>query len=358
MKILTRIKILALSLAASVMLAGCHSIDEPDNTVMGNFDALWTLVDEHYCFFEQKGIDWAAVYDKYAPSARNCRTATQLFDVCARMLDELCDGHVNLSAPFNTSYYRRWWSDYPQNYDERLVEQYYLGMDWNTAGALRYKTLKENVGYVRYASFANTLGEGNLDAVLSSLVLCKGLIIDVRDNSGGDMSNVERFVRRFITARTLAGYISHKTGKGHGDMSKPYAYYYEPLAGRPVWTKPVVVLCNRSTFSAANNFVSVMKSLSQVIIVGDRSGGGSGMPLSAELPCGWSVRMSACSVLDPDGASTENGVEPTAGYAVDLDTEAAAGGTDTMIEAAIRAINSSPASQTASPQNFTSHPKQ
>ena len=29
----------------------CHEPEEFDNDVYGNFDALWTSVDQHYCFF-------------------------------------------------------------------------------------------------------------------------------------------------------------------------------------------------------------------------------------------------------------------------------------------------------------------
>lgn len=326
-------------LAAVFFLPSCHSLEDYDNSAIGNFDALWETVDAHYCFFREKNIDWDSVRTVYRPQAANCNTAQQLFDVCARMLDCLEDGHVNLSSSFNTSYYRKWWSDYPQNYDARLVEEHYLHFDWKTAGSLQYAILPEKIGYIRYASFSSPIGEGNLDAVLSYFALCNGIIIDIRDNGGGDMTNVEKLVRRFIDKRILAGYISHKTGPGHGDFSSPYPYYYDPLPGRQLWLKPVAVLTNRSTFSAANNFTSVMKSLPQVYIVGATTGGGAGMPISSELPIGWSVRMSACSVLDPEGHSTENGVDPSEGQSVDLDPEAAAQGRDSMIDHAVRLLN-------------------
>ncbi len=328
-----------LIILATIGLSACHSLEEYDNTAMGNFNALWDVVDRHYCFFEQKGVDWDSVYLSYEPQARNCKTGEQLFDVCARMLDELRDGHVNLASSFNTSYYRRWWSDYPQNYDARLVEEHYLNFNWHSAGALQYAILPQKIGYLRYASFSSPIGEGNLNAVLDHFALCNGLIIDIRDNSGGSMTNVERLVRRFITERTLAGYISHKSGPGHNDFSENYAYYYEPLDGGLIWLKPVVILTNRSTFSAANNFVSVMKTLPQVTIVGATTGGGSGMPISSELPIGWSVRMSSCSVLDPNGLSTENGVEPSYGHAIDLDPTAATLGHDTILDHAIKILN-------------------
>lgn len=340
----TKIHTACCALICAILTLGfmaCHSIEEEDNTIMGNFDALWNILDRHYCFFDRKGVDWDEVYRRYRPQAKACRTAQQLFDVCARMLDELRDGHVNLSASFNTSYYRKWWSDYPQNYDERLVLEHYLNFDYRQAGALTYAMLPQRIGYVSYRSFSSTIGEGNLDAVLSYFEIAQGLIIDVRDNGGGNMTNVETLVRRFITGRTLAGYTVHKTGPRHGDFAEPYAYYYDAAdAGRVRWLKPVVVLCNRSTFSAANNFVSVMRLLPTVTIVGATTGGGSGMPMSSELPCGWSIRFSACSFLDAQGNSTEAGVNPSQGCAVDLDPAQAAMGHDSMLDKAIAVIQS------------------
>ena len=247
--------------------------------------------------------------------------------------------HTNLSAPFATSYYRKWWSDYPQNYSARLVQQYYFNFNYRTTGGIDYGILPQNVGYMHYGSFSAAIGEGNLDAILAYCAAADGLIIDVRDNGGGSMTNVETLVARFIQQRTLAGSICHKTGPGHNDFSEPYAYYYDPAPSyRVMWGKPVVVLCNRSTFSAANNFVSVMKSLPNVRIVGATTGGGSGMPFSSELTNGWGVRFSASPVRDPEGRLTEFGVEPSEGCAVDLDPVEALAGRDTMLDFAVATV--------------------
>ena len=322
-----------------IVSTSCHDVEEFENDPRGNFEALWTILDEHYCFFREKGIDWDEVHDRYARQISPEMTQRELFDVCSAMLDELKDGHVNLTSSFDVSYYSKWWSDYPQNYDKRLVEEHYFNFDMRQASGLKYGVLKENVGYIRYSSFSLPIGEGNLDAVLSYLSTCQGLIIDVRDNSGGDITNVDPIVARFITERHLMGYMVHKKSPVRNDFSEPYAYYLDPAEeGRVMWGKPVAVLVNRSTFSAANNFVSVMKSLPNVIIVGDVTGGGSGMPYTSELPVGWGIRFSACSVLDRNGEITEFGVSPTEGFKVDLDPEDALAGKDTMLEAAIEYI--------------------
>ena len=125
-----------LSLMFGIAFAGCHEVEEWDNNPKGNFEALWTILDEHYCFFKEKSVDWNAVHDKYASKVSDEMTSKELFFVCADMLDELKDGHTNLSSSFNTSYYRKWWSDYPDNYNERLVEQYYLNINILSAAGL------------------------------------------------------------------------------------------------------------------------------------------------------------------------------------------------------------------------------
>lgn len=316
---------------AAAGLAACHPIEEFPADNRGNFDALWTAVDEHYCFFAEKDVDWDAVYAKYSPMVTGDLTRTQLFAVCGDMLAELRDGHVNLSSGFETSYYRQWWSDYPQNFDRRMIEEQYLKFNYKQIGSVIYAILPENIGYVYIPSFSSGLSNSNIDWVLSDLLACNALILDVRDNGGGSMSYAENWVRHFILEPTTVGYMVHKTGPGHEDFDSPYPIEFQPLgAGNIIWGKPVALLTNRSTFSAANYLVMCMKELPTVTQIGARTGGGGGMPLSLELPGGWSLRMSAVRVLDPRGELTEAGIEPD--HAVDMDP---AKGRDAILDYAI-----------------------
>lgn len=324
---------------AFLALTACHDVPEYSDTPSGNFEALWTALDEHYCFFSYKQVDWQAIHDRYAAKVTDDMTQEELFIVCSDMLKELRDGHTNLISSFDTSRY--WiWEQYPQNYDERLVEEHYLHFDYRRTSGIDYRILDNNYAYMHYASFSTTIGEGNLDNVLSSLALADGLIIDVRDNGGGIITNAETLVARFIDERVLAGYICHKTGPAHDAFSEPYAYYIDPAKGRVHWNKPVVVVTNRATYSAANNFVSIMKSLPNVIVVGDTTGGGCGMPFTSELPNGWSVRFSAAPIYDSDKLLTEYGVEPTDGYKVDMSDSDRSAGVDTILECAFDALKS------------------
>ena len=329
--------------ATMLALAACHDEPQWDNPAAGNLDALWTIIDEHYCFLDQKGVDWDAAKGKYMAKIKETAgekgkiSQIELFDILAEMLRELDDGHVNLISNFDAS--RDWvWEEYPENYNERLVNENYLHFDYRRTSGMKYQVIDEGkVGYLRYGSFSSGIGEGNLDAVISYFKDTEGLIIDVRSNGGGYLTNVETLVARFITERLHAGAISHKTGKGHADFSKPYDYYFEPASGRVMYTdKPIIVLANRGSFSATNNFVSIMKSLPQVTVVGDTTGGGCGLPFTAELPIGWSVRFSSAPIYDSDGNLTEWGVDPD--IKIDMNNDDIAAGRDPILEKAIELI--------------------
>lgn len=332
-----RLLLLIISVA---MLSSCHPIEEFDRDNQGDFEALWTALDNHYCFFAEKDVDWDEVYLRYRPKVNNKMSRREFFRVCADMVNELHDGHTNLSSGFETSYYRKWWSDYPQNYIERLIEKNYFNFNYKQLGVVTYGILPEgNVGYIHIPSFSSALGDGNIDWILTELATCNGLVIDIRNNGGGNMSYAETWARHFITKRRVAGYMIHKTGPGHNDFSEPFEFSYDPVeAGHVVWKKPVVLLTNRSTFSAANFFTAVMRSLPQVIHAGATTGGGSGMPASYELPGGWAIRMSAVSVLDSKGNITEPGIAPPRRYEVDMDMDEAFKGRDSMLDFAVSLI--------------------
>lgn len=323
----------------SWLLLSCVDTDEQSDTPTGNFEALWQIIDEHYCFFDYKqheyGLDWNAVYNKYKVRVSDHMTSDQLFEVLTDMLAELRDGHVNLSSSMDYGRYWAWHEAYPQNFSDTL-ERRYLGTDYKIAAGMKYRVFDDNIGYIRYESFLQSIGEGNLDDCLTYLALCRGLIIDIRNNGGGDLTTAEKLAGRFVQEKTLVSYMQHKTGKGHNDFSSLEARYLEPSSNIR-WHKPVCVLTNRSVFSAANDFAVMMHTLPNVKLVGDHTGGGSGMPMSNSLPNGWSVRYSACPMYDSKKQQTEFGIEPDVKVA--LTDEATAQGIDLIIEAARKVLS-------------------
>lgn len=289
----------------------CFHEDTYEDTKKGNFEALWKIMDERYCFFEYKNIDWDEVHDRYAARISENMNKYALFEVLDEMLQEVKDGHVNLYATHNVGRYTKWYDDYADNFDEKVQkDDKYLGTDYKQASGIKYKRLMDNIGYIYYGSFQSGLGGGNLDEALWNLAICDGIIIDVRDNGGGFLTNSEKLAERFFKEKTLVAHMLHKTGKGHNDFSKPYKIYVEPPGDRIPYLKKVVVLTNRRCFSATNDFVNAMSYAPYVTLMGDKTGGGSGLPFSSEIPNGWSVRFSASPMLNAEMEQIEFGIEP------------------------------------------------
>ena len=330
-----------LTMLVSVLVAtSCITEEVAPNTVRGNFDALWQTLDERYCFFDLKateyGLDWNEVYTRYQPKLAEQKTLWDYFNLLEDVVCELRDGHVNIISSLGTARYGEWFDNYPANYADTL-ERKYLGRttDYVTTGGLKYRVLADSIAYVRCPSFDVSFGDGNLHVMMLTLAPCKGMILDIRSNGGGRLTSAEKLASVFIDEKTVGGYMAHKTGKGHNDFSQPEAIEIEPFGGRR-WTKPLVVLTNRRTYSAANAFVMYVKGLPGVTIVGDKTGGGSGMPLTSELPCGWTLRFSACPMYDRQMALTEEGIAPD--VKVDITSDDYRRDIDTIIETARRII--------------------
>lgn len=331
----------AFILTICICLASCVPDTYSDTTPTGCFEALWTLMDEHYCFFDYKaqeyGLDWDEVHDRYRPMISDDMDDEALFEVLCNMLSELRDGHVNLSTSIDFGRYWSWREDYPVNYYEHIRDGY-LRTDYRIGGGMRYQILDDNIGYVYYGDFSASASDTYWNRILSYFKLCNGIIIDVRSNGGGVLTNVDAIMSHFTEEKVLCGYVCHKTGPGHDDFSGWKERWVEPASSELRWQKPVAVLTNRGCFSATNTFVSSMKVLPQVVVFGDRTGGGGGIPFSTELPNGWSVRYSSAPMTDVDGRHIEFGVDPD--VKVDITEEDMIRGVDTIIESARSWINS------------------
>lgn len=325
---------------AMLCFTACVKEDEYSNTATGNFDALWNIIDSRYCFFDyaesEFGLDWDAVYDKYRPRDEEQMTQAALFDLLGEMLRELRDGHVNLTSEYGTSYYWDWQLLHPVNFSDS-IQRNYLGTRFKLNNGIKYTILPEDsVAYAYVPTFQNNFGDSNISTMLLSVSKARGLIIDIRNNGGGMLTAAEQLASHFTNEKIHSGYIQHKTGTGHYDFSQPKPIYLERGDG-VIWMKPVVILTNRSVYSSANHFIMLMRPLPHVITLGDKTGGGSGMPLNSTLPNGWRVRFSACPILDRNGMHTEFGIEPDT--LVHMTSDDWNSGRDTMIESARMLIN-------------------
>ncbi len=304
-------KKIALLILGLGFLTACEKalIDKnPQNDPQSNFDVLWETVRDKYSFFELKNINWDSVRTHYDPMVNANTTDEELFAILDSMLFDLRDGHVNLISPFNISRNWQWYLGFPVNFNYDVVERNYLGAGHRIAGGIKY-TIIDSVGYMYYGSFSNGFSEKNLKAVLDYFKDTKGVIVDVRDNGGGSLNNAFVLAQTFVTETKNSLITFEKTGPGPTDFGQGLSYNFgpSPLGN---YEGEVIVLTNRSCYSATNTFVAILSNYNNVRIVGDQTGGGGGIPIDQELPNGWRYRFSATASFTPDGYNIELGIPP------------------------------------------------
>lgn len=305
--------ILVLSLSAN----SCEELilsDEPGTDPVENFDYLWRVAQEKYAFFEYKNINWDEIYREYRPRVNSETGVIELFDIMFEMLNELRDGHVNLYSPFNRARFDIRGLG-PENIDFRLIQDNYLSENYYITGPFHHDFLAGNrVAYIRYASFGSTVSNFDLDFLFLRYEETDGMIIDLRQNGGGSLSNVFRILNRFVEEKTLVYESFIKNGPGPNDFSAAQPAYLEPAENdegevrRQYLNKPVIVLVDRGSYSATSFFALATLPLDNFTLIGDRTGGGLGIPNGGQLPNGWTYRFSISRTLTPDGQNYEGGV--------------------------------------------------
>lgn len=333
-----------------LLCASCEELfidGKAEGDAVKNFDEMWKTVDENYSFFTSKNIDWDSAYQANRPKVSDGMPSDSLFRIMSDMLYTLRDGHVNLYAGFDISRNWEWYLDYPQNFDFSIIERNYLGDSYQISGPF-YNTLIDSIGYIYYESFERDFSESVWDYLIRQYssrvenerdtVLVKGLIIDVRNNGGGSLTNARTMVSRFVEEKTLVHYWQYKDGPGHDDFTDRIPKYIEP-GGDFQYRGPVIILTNRSCFSATNFFVQMMKEVmprNRLRVVGDDTGGGGGLPINRELPNGWIYRFSSTVTTTAAGQNIEFGIEPD--VKVDMTPEDMDEGRDTILEAALQIL--------------------
>ena len=322
-KIISILSSRAWSLLLLLPVSACNGLfmdEQKTNDARNNFDLLWKIIDERYCFFEEKEVEWKFMHDVYwrelvKSGGDEDPFSPQLFHTMATMLEELRDGHICLDDGYISKTFTGWYTPYPENYEGSRISAYRNNHTLYLNNETFCSTLPESIGYLRCPSLSDKFNRDDLDKAMIRFERLKGVIIDVRNNGGGLVSEAYTLASRFAREKTHVGYVRYKTGKGHNDFSDYFARYVEPAGAHPFHGK-VVVITNRKVYSAANLFVSIMNCLPQVITMGDCTGGGGGVPISAELYNGWTVKLSTNPVFDTRKQSVESGIQPDVSVAL------------------------------------------
>jgi len=300
------------------------------NENVEDFNVAWQIIDDVYPFFKFKNINWDSLYPVYQAKAE-AALGDEIFTVLLEMIFELKDAHMGMKTKGNVIpvYYQspRATRD-RDSYSPYVVRKYFnKELKITSNKTINYGFITDDIGYIRIASFDKDTYE--IYDAISYFLNTKGLIIDVRDNSGGSSDYADDVISRFIDKNKVSPLSFRKN-------MQPSSYSIRPQ--NPFYGKPVVVLMNGGTFSSAEGFCKIMENISTVTMIGDTTAGGSANPQWYSLPSGTQIRVSTTCYLKYDGKPVEwNGIFPDIRV---VQTKADIGaGNDKQLEYAINYLN-------------------
>ena len=153
--------------------------------------------------------------------------------------------------------------------------------------------LDDDYGYIQISKFGRTTHVELLNAIAQlSHEKCKGLIIDLRDNTGGYMEAATRMVNEFLPEGKLIVYT-------HG---RKYPRMEEYANGTGSCQKlPLVVLVNESSASASEIFAGAIQDNDRGTIVGRRSFGRGRVQQPIDFSDGSAIRLTIARYYTPSG---------------------------------------------------------
>ncbi|MCC5943467.1 MAG: S41 family peptidase [Bernardetiaceae bacterium] len=309
-KIINTIALFLIVLVASSCEQALFEENQKSSEPLVNFNYLWDEVDRKYSYFDLKQIDWDEVRVRYEAQISEDMSEEELFNVLANMLNELRDDHTNLVSPFNISVYNVALRG-DENFRRRTIEEFYLP-NFRITGAFVHDFLfeEQEIAYIRYGSFMSPVSSDVMDHLLTRYADTKGIILDLRSNGGGTVTNIPAILERFVSERTLVGSFITRNGRGRQDFGEPQDFHIGSHDGIR-YEKPVMVLIDRGSYSATTMFAVATKAFPHIKLIGDTTGGGGGLPNGGQLPNGWLYRFSISQLLDLNGdSSAEDGVAP------------------------------------------------
>jgi C-terminal processing protease CtpA/Prc len=305
----------------SSAISNAEELSEPER----NFEHLWNEFDKRYALFLPKRVDWRLLYKVYRPRVTSQTTDDALFDIMSSMLAHLNDFHVSLDSHNPARSFRSGKSygilierfgtveNFLTFLRQRPLDKRYIKGELHErhGNIFAYAWLADDVGYFHFNQFRDIDQSSQvIDEIVDYFENAKGLIIDVRRNVGGDDRVGRAIADRFADKKRLYMMIQAKNGPHHDDFAEPVRWYVEP-DGPIQFTKPVILLMDVTSLSAAENFALAIRVLPHATTVGDFTSGCFADAEVDTLPNGWSFSISVNLFVDRNGFCWEGiGIPP------------------------------------------------
>jgi hypothetical protein len=395
------------------MIVGLYSCkrDIPQRELLSNYEmntydelfkSFWTGMNTNYVFWDQETVDWDNMYRVYKPKfdSLDLRTYSDTtvnlsFQYMADMTKDLKDGQYALQMwsggdfRFEDSLYKGYISfvpkylrtqriraalpdtlfDYIVQYNYLKDFDYGIYQNYNTGGIFQIITGRLSKGRknVLYTSLNTFMAKEAYNASYASRpprpVIknffdnihksnCDAVIIDLRNNHGGNLEDVDFIAGQFTSTPGLFGYARYKNGVGRLDYTPPIPLNITPQAGATDFNKPIVILADHYSAALCETMILAFKGLpgAQVTVIGEHTYGSSGMVGGNEISTNGgsfqmsnmaTANMSNTALMDKNHHFNFDGINPD----IEVKYDAASiqqmlrSGVDIQMEKAIQFLN-------------------
>lgn len=218
--------------------------------------------------------------------------------------------------------------------------------------SIQFDSLPGNIGLLRIPSFQsnNFNVQAFGDLFEQKIVPTDGLIIDIRDNTGGN-SQVGQIIMMLLATDTIpqASWETPKYEAAYASWGKKWQresvvsdsivpFCISHPNDMPKYDKPIILLVNGGTFSAAEDFTVLFKNAKRGKVVGTPTGGSTGNPIVIDLGYGYYGRICTRHEKLADGTEFIGvGIQPDVFIE---ETESVIFGKDNVIEEACKLLKS------------------
>lgn len=294
------------------------------NTYVDQFENIWSGLDHGYLFWSRETIDWDSVHDALLPQFQeldarpggaNDALLTSLYQ---SMVRGLIDHHMFIQVKNlrtnNPVYADPAWDEVPsRDYYHYDYSRQQVALLENMEGVSNYRSGNDafpcyfalfpssgdkKIAYLRFFSFqvgslvssvqygqlpSSALaplrafyGNGVIDGVTTGWAgrsEVEAVIIDVRGNGGGNMSDLQPLICSLSPEKTNIGYSRVKEGLGRLDYSAWTPFTIDSPANHLDGTKKVVVLADINSVSCSELTALMIKSYPHGTFIGERTYG-------------------------------------------------------------------------------------
>lgn len=163
------------------------------------------------------------------------------------------------------------------------------------------KNLTDDIGYIRISSFIGLDVAQDFIIALNKLKQTKGLILDIRGNSGGLFQNAIVISNLFMKEGVIVKVIARQN-KNNIYMAKDEGCIYD---------NPLIILVDETTASASEILASALQENKRAILVGTNTYGKGLVQKVFSLPNKTGMNLTIARYLTPNGTDiNKNGIKP------------------------------------------------